>query len=277
MDIRFNCPRCGQHLTVEKQGAGMLVNCPSCNEQIKIPPDTAPQANVSISTTPQTPPPIRRRPSNVERNAIVGCCFLSLLLFFSPLLTIQIPIAGKQEVSGYDVFSKLTEFRQKLKPSDASQTNQPPDASQTNPYAETPRTPRPDMPLSLQLGWLTPLAIIVAFVCAAIALLTAFKTIYISRIICIIGAVCAVVAILHIPIMNSDLHSWLTKSMKTAQPELKDNPFAGLAENISTLMLNAFQIKPGWGVYALLGLLGLAAVLGFSCVLSRLRIAPAGN
>jgi hypothetical protein len=24
MDIRFNCPRCGQQLTVEKQGAGML-------------------------------------------------------------------------------------------------------------------------------------------------------------------------------------------------------------------------------------------------------------
>jgi hypothetical protein len=190
---------------------------------------------------------------------------LSLLLFFFPLLTIQIPIAGQQDVSGYDVFSKLTEFREKLKP---------PDASQTNPYATAPRTPPPDMPLSIQLGWLTPLAIIVAFVCAAIALVTAFKAIHVSRIVCVIGGVCAGAAIVHITIMNSDLHSWLAESMKTAQSDLKGNPFAGLAENIGILTLNAFQIKPGWGVYALLVLLGLAAVLGFSRVLSRLRVTP---
>jgi len=42
-------------------------------------------------------------------------------------------------------------------------------------------------------------------------------------------------------------------------------------------MLNAFQIKPGWAVYALLLLLGLAAVLGFSRVLSRLRFVPVGS
>jgi hypothetical protein len=51
--------------------------------------------------------------------------------------------------------------------------------------------------------------------------------------------------------------------------------YAGLAENLGTLMLNAFQIKPGWAVYVLLLLLGLAAVVGFSSGLSRLRIAPA--
>jgi transcription elongation factor Elf1 len=36
-DIRFNCPACGQQLSVEEKGAGMKVNCPSCNEQIEIP------------------------------------------------------------------------------------------------------------------------------------------------------------------------------------------------------------------------------------------------
>jgi hypothetical protein len=231
--------------------------CANCGKPLRNQP-------IDIESTAPTHPP----PSNVERNVIVGCCVLSLLLFFFPLLTIQIPIAGQQDVSGYDVFSKLTEFREKLKP---------PEGSQTNPYAATPRTPSPDIPLSIQLGWLTPLAIIVAFVCAAIALITAFKAIHVSRIVCVIGAVCAVAAILHITIMNSDLHSWIAESMKTAQSELKGNPYAGLAENIGALMLNAFQIKPGWGVYALLVLLGLAAVLGFSRVLSRLRVAPAGS
>jgi len=36
-DIRFNCPHCGQHLSVEEKGAGSPVNCPNCNEQIEIP------------------------------------------------------------------------------------------------------------------------------------------------------------------------------------------------------------------------------------------------
>jgi ribosomal protein S27E len=36
-DITFDCPLCGQHLTVEKSGAGMTVNCPSCSKQIEIP------------------------------------------------------------------------------------------------------------------------------------------------------------------------------------------------------------------------------------------------
>jgi DNA-directed RNA polymerase subunit RPC12/RpoP len=40
-DIRFNCPRCGQHLCVEQSGAGMAVNCPNCNEQIEVPHTTA--------------------------------------------------------------------------------------------------------------------------------------------------------------------------------------------------------------------------------------------
>jgi transcription elongation factor Elf1 len=44
MDIRFNCPHRGQHLTVDESGAGMAVNCPSCEAQIEIPSDTAPQA-----------------------------------------------------------------------------------------------------------------------------------------------------------------------------------------------------------------------------------------
>ena len=37
MDTKFNCPRCNQNLSVEASGAGMLVNCPNCKEQIEIP------------------------------------------------------------------------------------------------------------------------------------------------------------------------------------------------------------------------------------------------
>ena len=50
--------------------------------------------------------------------------------------------AGDQGVSGYDVFSKLTEFREKLKPPDTKSTSIPHNAS--------PRTQPPDLPLSVR-------------------------------------------------------------------------------------------------------------------------------
>jgi hypothetical protein len=197
----------------------------------------------------------------VERNSIITCCALSLFLFFFPLLTIHMPIAGDQDVSGYDVFSKVSEFRDKLQPSDTRSTS--------TPHIRNPGTLVPDLPLSIRLAWLMPLALILAFVSAAVALIAAFKNPKAARVVCIIGACFSAAAILHTTIMNSDLHSWLADSMKTA-PSEKHNPFAGLAENFGTLIVNAFQIKPGWGVYALVVLLSLAAALGFSRALSRL-------
>jgi len=250
MSIKY-CFSCG-HLNAES-----LVICGACGRAL----DGPTQPNYSATTT--------RDVNRLQRNSIVACCALSLLLFFFPLLTIHVPIAGDQDVTGYDVFSKLTEFQEKLKP--------PNTTSPSAPSVTNARTPPPDIPLSIQLAWLTPLAIIIAFVSAAVALIGAFKDIHFSRLVCVFGAACAGAAILHITIMNSDIHSWLNESMKTAQSDLKDNPYAGLAENIGTLIVNAFQIKPGWAVYALLVLLGLAAVLGFSRLLSRLRLAPADS
>ncbi len=57
MDIRFNCPRCGQSLSVEEKGAGMVVNCPTCKGQIEIPRSTAPAPapKLSVPTIPVKP------------------------------------------------------------------------------------------------------------------------------------------------------------------------------------------------------------------------------
>src|SRR5215469_4876507 len=72
MDIRFNCPRCGQNLTVEERGAGMLVNCPNCQKQIEIPRPTAP-LNISPPSgpeKPEPPPPLPSQPPPVPSQFI---------------------------------------------------------------------------------------------------------------------------------------------------------------------------------------------------------------
>src|SRR2546427_3122056 len=150
MSIKY-CFSCG-HLNAES-----LVICGACGRAL----DGPTQPSYSATTT--------RDVNRLQRNSIVACCALSLLLFFFPLLTIHVPIAGDQDVSGYDVFSKLTEFREKLKPPNTTSTSTPSSVS--------PRTQPPDLPLSVRLGWLMPLALIIAFLSAATALITAFKAI----------------------------------------------------------------------------------------------------
>lgn len=36
-DINFNCPLCGHNLTVDENGAGLVVTCPECSKAIRIP------------------------------------------------------------------------------------------------------------------------------------------------------------------------------------------------------------------------------------------------
>jgi DNA-directed RNA polymerase subunit RPC12/RpoP len=38
MDINFKCIHCGQDLTVDASGAGVEIQCPSCNQPLLVPP-----------------------------------------------------------------------------------------------------------------------------------------------------------------------------------------------------------------------------------------------
>ena len=59
-ELKFECPRCGQHLVVEERGAGLTVNCPTCKQEIDIPsraqppPQPLPPPVPSVSTLRQT-------------------------------------------------------------------------------------------------------------------------------------------------------------------------------------------------------------------------------
>jgi predicted amidophosphoribosyltransferase len=55
MDITFNCPRCGQNLSVDETGAGMTLECPTCKGQIQIPRPAPPRVQASPPPPPVVP------------------------------------------------------------------------------------------------------------------------------------------------------------------------------------------------------------------------------
>jgi hypothetical protein len=87
-----------------------------------------------------------------------------------------------------------------------------------------------------------------------------------------LGTVLSAGAIVHIAIANSDLHTWMQASMKRSTDDLKNNPFAAMAEQFGNLMMNAFKITPGLGLYALAGCLALAALVAQYRVVRRFRV-----
>ena len=89
-----------------------------------------------------------------------------------------------------------------------------------------------------------------------------------------LGTAFSSVAILHIMIANSDFHSWMAASMRSSS-ELANNPFAAIADQFGSLMVNAFKIRPGGGLYVLATCLAFSAVIAKSRVLTRFRVVKA--
>ena len=58
MEIIFNCPHCEQELSVDADGAGEQIKCPTCGETITIPPKSTkiPTAPPPPTAAPGAPP-----------------------------------------------------------------------------------------------------------------------------------------------------------------------------------------------------------------------------
>jgi hypothetical protein len=203
-----------------------------------------------------------------ERWIISALLAVALLTFFFPLVTLQIPILGNQDVSGYDLVAKARAFNQTL---DAVKSKQ---FGQSGPES-VPSNPNPDassssMPLSVQTLSLIPIEITAIFACALIALLCCVGQTGSTSVkgFSSIGNIAAVATVLHLTVANSDLHAWFQDQMKADSPALARNPFAGLARQIETIAANSFQLKPGAGLYVLAATLSLATMFLYSKILS---------
>jgi len=93
----------------------------------------------------------------------------------------------------------------------------------------------------------------------------------------IFGAICALVAVIHLKVLNSELHRAMREMMSDSSSELEGNPFAELAEGISEALFGGMNLGPGIGLYLLAISLAIAAILSFSRVMSRVRLEPVAD
>ena len=108
-----------------------------------------------------------------------------------------------------------------------------------------------------------------AFVSCLVALLASRWGIVTSKVAATVGAVSALSATIHVSIINVDLHTWFEESM---QFPLRDNPFAGFAQQLGKVLASKIQIIPGVGLYVLAVALALVALAYHSRLLARLRL-----
>jgi hypothetical protein len=116
----------------------------------------------------------------MERWLTLSMATLGLLMFFFPLLVIQAPLVGEQDVSGYDIFSKVRQFSKQV-----DRSSSEPERSHTPPDASRPRPPELGLPLSLRVAWLIPVNVKAAFILAVI--LRFHRNRFEPRIGCLLG------------------------------------------------------------------------------------------
>jgi hypothetical protein len=207
-----------------------------------------------------------------ERWTMVLLAMIAAVTFFLPLFSIHVPIAGDQDVTGYDSASRIRQLTHEVRSASGQ------GEEDGKPSIKLPKLPRgkssapSGLPLAVRLSWLIPAFIIGAFCCALLTLLGSLVSFRLSRIASTVGTAFGVLALLHLTLMDSDIHNLLEESIRRGTAGLEGNPLAGLAQALGNALINAVSLKPGAGLYVLTGSLGLAAFLAHSRLLSRLRL-----
>jgi len=254
--LSMKCPKCGliqmRSAVCKKCGAsvGKTMHHPGSPPRESAHKTTQMEADVGQSET--------------ERRIIGFIAGIAILMFFFPLVSFQAPIVGDIGFSGYDVITRLNEKLQgyqERRPTNLAGSNEP----QAKVHQE--RGGEEDLPISVKMAWLIPLAITGAFLCALVVFLGAWLSLQVPTSPAGGGALLGIIAIIHLKMFNSDVHGVIRSHLKASANHLQGNPFAGLAE----LAVNAFQIRPGIGLYILTSCLTIAAFFAYYGTTSRPR------
>ena len=210
---------------------------------------------------------------NLERWIVGTLMVVALLTFFFPLVTIHLPIVGNQDLSGYDVLTEPKNFSHSLNKLTSS-TPGAPDSQPTRsaPTSSNAASTNLPMPFSVRTLTMIPVEIIVSFICVLVALLCCFPPFrsVSAKPVATAGAAASVVAVLHLTIANSDLHTWFRQYIVAGPSDHAADPLAGLAQQIGNLATNAVQLTPGAGLYVCAVALTLTTVLLHSRILSAI-------
>ena len=207
-----------------------------------------------------------------ERLIVALLAAIAALTFFFPLLSISLPIAGDQEVTGYDTASKIRQLTHEVRSASGH-------GDDGKPSIKLPRPPRGNassvatLPASVRFSWLIPVFVVGAFGCALLTVLGSLVSLPVARIASTLGTACGVLALLHLTVMNSDIHSVLNDSVQRWAGGRKGNPLAGLAQTLGSALVGGVSLTPGAGLYVLAVSLGLAALVTHSRLLSRIHLA----
>ena len=152
-------------------------------------------------------------------------------------------------MSGYEMFSRGASLRNVISSPDkavrAAQDETATSSSPNIPSVNVPASKTSNIPTSLKVAWLIPATLIVMFLCVSLTILGSFTSVELAKAASPIATFCAIWPVIHINVLNSDLHSLFEESMKRSDADLKNNPFAGFAANMEQTIANASQLKPG--------------------------------
>ena len=217
---------------------------------------------------------MRNRLTGLERSLVATLGAIAAVTFFLPLLSIQLPIAGDEQVTGYGAAAKLRQLTEQVR----SLTGH---GQGDRPSVKLPRLPSggpggapgtpSKLPVSIRLSWLIPVFIVVAFACALLTLLGSLISSTLARTASAAGGVSGALALLHLSMMNSDIHHTLVESIQRGTGGARAGFLAGLAQAVGNALVNAFDLRAGAALYVLTVSLGLAAFLAWSRLVSRLR------
>ena len=201
-----------------------------------------------------------------ERMTIGLILCIALLTFFSPLVSLRLPI-GDQRGDAPNIRAGLTLLRSSL--GIFATLGAPEDRGpSTRPVTETLAIPKPlEMPLSLRYASLPPWLIFAALACAALALLDLLSSQNTFAGISLAGGCFGALAVLHVLVMSSDLKSWTAELISSGSLGSPDNPV--LATRM--FMLNTFHVNPGPGLYLLTTCLFLVPFLSYTRAIPRVR------
>jgi len=216
-----------------------------------------------------------KRWTKPERLIVALLAVIAAVTFFFPLLSIRVPIAGDQEVTGYDTASRIRQLTRELR---SASGQGPGEGEDGKPSIRLPRIPPrrnsdavAATPASVRFSWLIPVFVVGAFGCALLTVLGSLVSLPVAKIASTVGTVCGVLALLHLTVMNSDIHSMLNDAVQRWVGGRKENPLRGLAQTLGSVLVGGVSLKPGAGLYVLTVSLGLAALVAYSRFLSRIH------